>query len=143
MREVVCPVLVFLASNRLRRHIYATKGRDPRSATHWMLPDSNPQFADIVKKRLEQFPNEVTLRRIDGDHHIHMDASATGIIADEMMQWMQRALRWHATLQLTPEQTKPLLPEDIIAFGRSSAIKLLDQPALEVSRAVAPIASKL
>jgi hypothetical protein len=68
-------LLVFLASNARRRALYSQGKRDPRAATHWLLPETNPAFESVLAKRLQRCSKEnggkgATLRRVEGDHHV-------------------------------------------------------------------------
>jgi hypothetical protein len=96
-------VLVFLASNALRKRVYSTRGRDPLQASHWILPESNPVYQETLARRVAQFTNECTIKHVEGDHHLHMDASADEISRD-ILTFMERAhqLQQHATIQPTP-----------------------------------------
>lgn len=100
---------MFLATNRLRRALYAQGGRDARVPTHWLLPETNPAFEGVVARRVASFPAGCSVVRVQGDHHIHMDAPAQGLARD-VVEFMQRGTSTHAPAPTSaPASTPPLL----------------------------------
>ena len=106
--QVQSPVLMFLATNHLRRALYAQGKRDPRVPTHWLLPETNPSFEGVVARRVASFPRGCRVVRVEGDHHIHMDAPAEALARD-VVEFLQRTVLEAPTPAPARAPTPPLL----------------------------------
>jgi len=88
---IACPMQMFLASNTRRRAVYASKeGRREGAASQWMLAEAHPQFESILTSRLRALKNGVQVVRVEGDHHLHMDAASVEDIANRIVTFMER-----------------------------------------------------
>jgi hypothetical protein len=99
---------MFLATNHLRRALYAQGKRDPRVPTHWLLPETNPSFEGVVARRVASFPRGCRVLRVEGDHHIHMDAPAEALARD-VVEFLQRTVLEAPTPAPARAPTPPLL----------------------------------